>query len=233
MRKRENNWGIVSGNIWGKRCRRIFCCAGIAALLGASTAMAQSPVVLAAGTQTEEAGGPGTEKKQTGTIHIRALVKAVEDEKILAESQSEEIYQGEILLNTSVIDTRIVNGETGFQADAADIQAGTVIDADIRAVMTNSLPPQTTAEVIVFGIPEGTVAPEYILTESMEWQQDENWRLVSATGAVYQVPKDCPVISYGMNEFATFRIISKSSKLLVWLDENNQPWRILKLPARW
>ena len=76
-------------------------------------------------------------------------------------------------------------------------------------------------------------AQDYILTDAFEWQEDESWRLVSSSGTVYQVPKDCPVISYGMNELSSFRIISESNKLLVWLDEANTVQRIVKLPARW
>ena len=76
-------------------------------------------------------------------------------------------------------------------------------------------------------------APDYILTDAFEWQEDESWRLVSSSGTVYQVPKDCPVKSYGMNELSSFRIISESNKLLVWLDEADTVQRIVKLPARW
>lgn len=76
-------------------------------------------------------------------------------------------------------------------------------------------------------------APDYILTDAFERQEDESWRLVSSSGTVYQVPKYCPGISYGMNELSSFRIISESNKLLVWLDEANTVQRIVKLPARW
>ena len=51
-------------------------------------------------------------------------------------------------------------------------------------------------------------APDYILTDAFERQEDESWRLVSSSGTVYQVPKYCPGISYGMNELSSFLIIS-------------------------
>lgn len=213
--------------------RFILCYTGIMAILGARPTMAQSPVLLVPDTQTEGGTGPGEETDQLKTTRIQAVVKAVEDGKILVESQTEEPYPGEILLSTSVFDTRFVDGETGFQAEPSDLHAGDTIYADIRTVMAESLPPQVTAEIIICNMPESVSAPEYLLTESMEWQEDGSWRLVSSSGAVYQIPGDCPVISYGMNQLSSFRIISKSSKLLVWLDENNQPQRILKLPARW
>ena len=76
-------------------------------------------------------------------------------------------------------------------------------------------------------------APDYILTDAFERQEDESWRLVSSSGTVYQVPKSCPGISYGMNELSSFLIISESNKLLVWLDEADTVQRIVKLPARW
>ncbi len=220
---------------WKKwnRWMNAVCCAGIAAAFTAFPAMAQSPVIQAPGTGTEEPGGPGTEKTQIETVRIRAVVKAVEDGRLLVENQSEESYQGDILLNVSLYDTRIVNGETGFSAEFTDIQAGDVIDTDIRAAMTRSLPPQTTAETIIINTPKGVRAPEYMITESMEWQLDGSWELISTKGAVYQVPGDCPVISYGMDDFSTLRIISEDSRLLVWLDGENCPQRILKLPLRW
>ena len=76
-------------------------------------------------------------------------------------------------------------------------------------------------------------APDYILTDAFERQEDESWLLVSSSGTVYQVPKYCPGISYGMNELSSFLIISESNKLLVWLDEADTVQRIVKLPARW
>lgn len=221
MRKRISRWAAM------------IICMGIMTVFTMGTAMAQSPVIQVPGTFAEEAEGPGAEKIQAETVRIRAVVKAVEDGRILAENQSEVSYQGDILLNVSVYDTQIVNGETGFPAELSDIQAGDVIHADIRTAMTRSLPPQTTAETVILSLPEGSRAPEYMITESMEWQPDESWKLVSTTGSVHQIPADCPVISYGMGELSSFRIISKSSRLLIWLDGENHPQRILKLPARW
>lgn len=211
----------------------ILCCTGIVAILGSGSAMAQSPVLPAPGFQTEESSGPGIETNQIETIRIQAAVKTIEDGRILVENLSEENSPEEILLLTSVFDTRFVNGETGFQAAPADLKAGDIIYADIRPTMAESLPPQMTAETIICRMPDGVQAPDYILTEAFEWQEDESWRLTSSLGTVYQVPQDCPVISYGMNELSTFRIISKSKKLLVWSDEENQALRIVKLPARW
>lgn len=216
-----------------RRFRSVLCCTGMITILCVQTAMAQSAVLLVPETHTEEGSGPGAETEQIGTARIQAVVKAVGDGEILVESQTEEPYQGEMLLHTSVFDTRFVNGETGFQAEPASLQVGDTIYADIRTMMAESLPPQVTAEVIICNMPEGACAPEYLLTESMEWQEDGSWRLVSSSGAVYQIPGDCPVNSYGMNQPASFRIISKSSKLLIWMDESSRPQRILKLPARW
>lgn len=233
MKHTKSTFEIPFRNIFRRKLGFIICWMGIMALFGTGTALAQAPVLLVPETQIEESGGPGLEINQLETVRIQAIVKAVEGEKILTESQSEDICQGEILLNTSVFDTRFVNGETGFRADAADLQVGDVIYADIRTVTTESLPPQATAEIIICEMPEESTLPEYIVTESIEWQEDESWRLVASSGTIYQVPRDCPVISYGMNELASFRIISKDSKLLIWTDGHNQAQRILKLPARW
>lgn len=216
-----------------KTIKYVICFAGIVTLLSTGSALAQSPVLTTPASQTEETYGPGIETDQTETIRIQAVVKAVESDKILVESQSEEIYSGEILLNTSIFDTRFVNGETGYQAEPAVIQTGDILYADIRTEMTKSIPPQTTAEIIICGMPKGSSAPDYILTDSFTWQEDESWILTDSTGTVYQIPKDCPVMSYSRNELSSFRIISKSVKLLVWLDEENNVQRIVKLPDRW
>lgn len=92
-------------------------------------------MLLVPDTQTEGGTGPGEETDQLKTTRIQAVVKAVEDGKILVESQTEEPYPGEILLSTSVFDTRFVDGETGFQAEPSDLHAGDTIYADIRTVM--------------------------------------------------------------------------------------------------
>lgn len=209
------------------------CCVGIMLMLGAGTAMAGAPVIQVPSEQPETAGGPGTEERETGTVRIQAVVRAVEDDGLLVENQSEVCDQGEIFLKVNLYDSRIVDGADGHRRELSDIQIGDVIYADIDTAITCSLPPQTTAQILLCGMTEGERTPEYLICESIKWQEDENWRLVSTAGTEYHVPKDCPVIAYSDDELSAIRIISKSSKLLVWTGEDGQVNRIVKLPLRW
>lgn len=80
--KRSIDW-FPPGNTFKRKLGFIFCCTGIMSILNSGIAMAQSSVLLVSETRAEEAYGPGIEAEQTETMRIRAIVKEVEDEKIL------------------------------------------------------------------------------------------------------------------------------------------------------
>lgn len=52
--------------------------------------------------------------------------------------------------------------------------------------MTLSLPPQTAAEMIIAGIPADFKVP-IITVDSMTWNEDTSWTLVSSEGTTYQI----------------------------------------------
>lgn len=199
------------------------CCAGLLAVGAAGAAMAQSPVILAGSSQTErETFGPAgaAEDVSMNTIGIWGPVLGVEDGAIRIDNQSGVSFSGEIVLNIDDEYSKVLDAENGFPAALTDIQEGEFIYAYIGPAMTMSLPPMTTAEMVICKIPADYKTPEYVKVKSMQEQQDGSWVLTSANEAVYQIPADCTILPYLTRNIVRLTDVTAGSSCLIWSDNN-------------
>lgn len=215
-----------------KKAMAVICCTGLLAIAGAGMALAQSPTLLAGGAKTENAGGPsaGGEDAAMDLYQIWGTVLSVEDGQIHIDNQSGTSFTGEIILNVSDEYSRVLDAVNGFPVQLSDIQVGETIYAYIGPAMTMSLPPMTTAEMIICKIPADAKAPDYVKVKSMTWQENGDWVLTTQDGAVYQVPGSCPIIPYLTRNMVTLQDVTESSKLLVWSDAENQVSNLVLFP---
>lgn len=212
-----------------KKALAVICCSGLLAVAGAGMALAQSPTVIAGGVKTENAGGPsaGEETVKLDMLQIWGTVISVEDGRVHIDNQSGTSFQGEIVLNVSDEYSRVLDAENGFPVQLSDIQVGETIYAYIGPAMTMSLPPMTTAEMIICKIPADFKAPSYVEVKSMTWQENGDWVLVTEAGETYQVPGECPVIPYLTRNMVTLQDVTESRKLLVWSDAENNAQKLV------
>lgn len=206
-----------------KKMIAAICCAGLLAVGTAGAAMAQSPVILAGSSQTErETSGPAgaAEDVTMDTIGIWGPVLGVEDGAIRIDNQSGVSFSGEIVLNIDDEYSKVLDAENGFPAALADIQEGEFIYAYIGPAMTMSLPPMTTAEMVICKIPADYKAPEYVKVKSMQEQQDGSWVLTSANEAVYQIPADCTILPYLTRNIVRLTDVTAGSSCLIWSDNS-------------
>lgn len=206
-----------------KKIIAAICCAGLLAMGAAGAAMAQSPVILAGSSQTErETSGPAgaAENVSMDTIGIWGPVLGVEDGAIRIDNQSGVSFSGEIVLNIDDEYSKVLDAENGFPAALTDIQEGEFIYAYIGPAMTMSLPPITTAEMVICKIPADYKAPEYVKVKSMQEQQDGSWVLTSANEAVYQIPADCTILPYLTRNIVRLTDVTAGSSCLIWSDNS-------------
>lgn len=238
------------------------CCAGLLAVGAAGVAMAQSPVILAGSGQTagQQEGteassvsdGSGTgamsadsseaeavtvdgsemEAMFADSIRIWGTVLGVEDGMIRIDNQSGVSFAGEIVLNIDDEHSRVLDAENGFPVALEDIQAGEVIYAWIGPAMTMSLPPMTTAEMVICKIPADYKVPDYVTVKSMEEQQDGSWVLTAANESVYQIPADCDILPYLTRNMVRLTDVEAGSKCLIWSDANGV-WQKIVLFSTW
>ena len=225
---------------WNKKFL-IAGCAGLMAVSGMVTALAQSPVILAGGGQAaENSYGPGaadggvsvgemTADEEAGmgemtaaeTIRVWGPVLSVEDGSICIDNQSGVSSAGEMILHIAEGETLVLGAENGFPVELSDIQVGEVIYANIGQAMTMSLPPQTTAEVVICNVPADFKAPDYVQVQNMQWNEDGSGILTATSGSVYQIPADCPIIPYLTRNLVMLQDVTESRSLLVWSDAEN------------
>lgn len=215
---------------WNKKFLAVAGCAGLMAVSGVVTALAQSPVILAGGSQAaEDSYGPGAADEEAAmdemmaaeTICVWGPVLSVEDGSICIDNQSGVSSAGEMILHIAEGETLVLGAENGFPVELSDIQVGEVIYANIGQAMTMSLPAQTTAEVVICNVTADSKAPEYVQVQNMQWNEDGSGILTATSGSVYQIPADCPIIPYLTRNLVILQDVTESRSLLVWSDAEN------------
>ena len=145
------------------------------------------------------------------------------------DNQSGTSFAGEIILNIDPDYSRVVDGENGYPVDLSSIQAGQFIYAYIGPAMTMSLPPMTTAEMVICQIPEDFRAPDYVQVESME-KADDGWNLTAKDGTSYYVPSECPILPYLTRNMVRLEDVTKDSSCLVWMGDEGNVQKIVLFP---
>lgn len=207
------------------------CCTGLLVLGSVGLAQAQSPTILAGGAARQDSmTGPGVENEgnqELDTIRIWGPVLSVEDGMIRIDNQSGVSYEGEIVLNVDKEYSRVLDAENGFPVELGDIKAGEFIYAYIGPAMTMSLPPMTTAEMVVCHVPQDKQAPDYVQVKSMQQGADGNWSLKAADGTTYHVPGDCQIVPFLTRNLVRLEDVKASDNCMIWMDDMGSVERIV------
>ena len=195
-----------------KKAAAAVCMIGLLTAAGSICAFAQSPTLTAGSSAVElNAGGPAGERETTAPEKIR----------IVLNNQSGASFEGEMVLHISDETTKVLGAVDGLPLSLSDIHVGDSVYAYIGPAMTLSLPPQTAAEMIIAGIPADFKVPEYITVDSMTWNEDTSWTLVSSEGTTYQIPGECPVIPYLTRQMVYLPDVTEGRELLIWSNAEN------------
>lgn len=210
-----------------KQAVTAMCCVGILAVAGGTAVMAQSPTILAGSGDVVNTGEEESSDTIQEQLRIWGTVLSVENGQICIDNKSGVSSQGEIVLNISEEDSRVLDAENGLPVQLSDIQVGETIYAYIGPAMTMSLPPQTFAEMVICKIPADFKVPEYVHVESMEWSESGDWTLTSAAGTSYQIPANTPITPYLTRQLVTLADVTNGCRLLVWSDGENQVQKLV------
>lgn len=146
----------------------------------------------------------------------------------LMDSKVQDGYQGEIVIHMEADKTLIVDSVTGFPAQEEQLGAGRMVYVYTSPIMTLSLPPQTTAELVLVNIPQDTGAPLYVKASgALETDGAGGYVLKTTTGEELKVPADCPITPYLTRQMVRLEDIAAGRKCLVWLDAGGQAEKIV------
>lgn len=142
--------------------------------------------------------------------------------------QEGEGYQGEMVVHLDPDNTLILDAMTGFPAEEGAIAPGQTLYVYISPVMTMSLPPQTTAELVLVNIPQDAGAPLYVTASgALEADEAGGYVLKTVDGKEIKVPADCPITPFLTRQMVRLEDIAEGRKCLVWLDVCGQAERIV------
>ena len=159
------------------------------------------------------------------SLRIQGPVTENSGSSLIVDNQSQNSFTGDIVIHISE-DTKVLNAVSGMPTAADQISSGETVYVYVSPAMTMSLPPQTTAELILADIPADYKVPDYIEVASMD-AVDGGYRLTSTDGLTFQVPADCPISPYLTRNMLYLENLYSGAHCLVWSDNENNATRIM------
>ena len=131
----------------------------------------------------------------------------------------------------------ILDAVSGDPVDADAIKTGETVYAwmGARSVMTMSLPPQTTPELLV-NVPADYKVPQYDVIVrsdglvSLGIPERGGMSITLSDGTTYQVWEDAQVTPYLTRNRVTYQDLLPGTRVLVWADDSGKVSRVLVFP---
>lgn len=171
----------------------------------------------------------GQEESQTLLpVRIYGPAMKLENGTLSIDNQSGESSSGEIILNISQENTRIIDAQSGLPVSFDELKDGSVIYAYIGPAMTMSLPPMTNAELIIANNLVDTKAPDYVEVKSVVTDANTSQSILTAAdGTQYQLAEDCQIYPYLTRNIVTLNDLTQGSTCVIWSDADNRAVQIM------
>ena len=165
--------------------------------------------------EVETGEAPGTSAEETTEegvevdipLKISGLIHSVDGNEIVADNQSENSAQGDMILMVDENSTFILDPD-GMPVDLADVKEG--------PAMTMSLPPQAFPYVVIVNIPEDAVVPQYLVAAGAAEEKDGKTILTATDGTEYEIAADAQVVPYLTKNIVKLTDVVEGSECMVW-----------------
>lgn len=205
------------------------CIGTLVLFAAAGAAAAASPVI--------EAGRGSTAGQETEaatdllyySLPVWGTINSISDNRISLNNMSQNTSSGEIILQVIELETRVLNAVDGSPVALNDLQEGDFIYAYLGPVMTMSLPPITTPQVIICKAPADFKVPEYLHIKDAVMQEDGSVTLTAYNGnySTYHVPADCAISPYLTRNVVTLQDLMQGRSVLLWSDAEGNAVKIV------
>lgn len=160
-------------------------------------------------------------------VGIWGPILQVTEDRIYIDNISDNSVKGEIAINISADDSRVLEAVNGYPVALSDLKEGDFIYAYLGPAMTMSLPPITNGKMIICKAPADFKVPEYIRVTAVQKQEDGSVKITGNNGNTYLAPADCTILPYLTRQMLYLDSVEEDSTLLIWSDENNQASKIV------
>ena len=188
---------------------------------------------LAAG--SSDAPGAGAYVPDSQYYMTWGTVTRQDDGSLLVQKPGEDKPTDGYILRTK--NTVILDAVTGEPADADTVKNGDTVYAWLGPlnVITLSLPPQATPEVLLVNVPADYKVPQYdiIVRVNRIMKGIPGYSGISATlsdGTTYQVWEDAQIKPYLTRNRLTYQDLLPGTRVLVWADDKGQASKVLVFP---
>lgn len=172
--------------------------------------------------EVETGEAPGTSAEETTEegvevdipLKISGLIHSVDGNEIVADNQSENSVQGDMILMVDENSTFILDTD-GMPVDLADVKEGK-FEAYLGPAMTMSLPPQAFPYVVIVNIPEDAVVPQYLVAAGAAEEKDGKTILTATDGTEYEISADAQVVPYLTKNIVKLTDVVEGSECMVW-----------------
>ena len=139
------------------------------------------------------------------------------DNTIHLQNSNDQDPYNDIVLHVSE-DTRILDAVTGAEKTFADLRKDETLYAYVSPVMTLSLPPQTTAELILCNIPADFGVPSYLQVESVTVSSDGNVDVLTNEALILHLDATTELLDNPDGAYTEPTDLKPGDKVLAWYD---------------
>lgn len=200
-----------------------FVCGAMAAALLALPALALEEGPLAVeiplGTESPAAAqDPAfalSQWKQLYPIHYAGVAAGLEENRLSLKDSLEDPGLGKIILHLSE-QTRILDAATGEPRTFADLKEGEELSVWTSPVMALSMPPQSTAQVILCNIPEDGFAPIYAEIQQVNRGEDGSLSALTTDDVVLHLGQETELFAYRSKNIVALEDLRPGDRILAW-----------------
>ena len=168
------------------------------------------------------------EEQAEDSVCLFGPATQMEDGRLSIDSQADQGYQGEVILNVSQESTYVLDAVSGLPIELSDIKDRDTIYAYIGPAMTMSLPPMTNATMIFANVPADFKVPDYVTVKSVVTDAASSQSVLTAMdGTEYTLADDCGIVPYLTRNIVTLDDLTQGRKAVVWSDGENTATRIM------
>lgn len=203
----------------------------------------EPPAPLAAPLDTIEGTSDGEEAveniKELAPVRVWGKVTKLESGSLELKNDDENDPNRDIILHLSE-ETLYLDAVTGLPLSVDELKDGETLYAWIGPAMTMSLPPQSTAVVILGNIPQDFKLPNYYEITGVDQTavvaiyppvEQTEVNLPVAGGKTLKIPVSAEVKPYLTKNLVTLSDLTPGSRILAWSGNDGQIERVVLLPA--
>lgn len=201
------------------------CCAALLVTGGALSSL--GGVITVGASRQEQESQKEAQNVAPEFIGVWGPILQVTEDRIYLDNISDNSVKGEIAINISQNDSRVLEAVNGYPVALSELKEGDFIYAYLGPAMTMSLPPITSGKMIICKAPADFKVPEYIRVTDVQKQEDGSLKITGNNGNSYLAPADTTILPYLTRQMVFLEEVAEDRTCLIWSDEDHQVSKIV------